>query len=104
MRKLRLFQPGQYLSLDYPRQDALCFSVDGAGGVAPTPQIGFKAIAVERAEPLQLELESFFACVRDRSRPRVDAFQATNALRVAEAILGKIQEHADLVARTLERV
>lgn len=106
VRKLRLFQPGQYISLDYERQDALSFSVDaaeGAGGTGSMPQIGFKALVVERAEPLQLELESFIACVRDRSRPRVDAFQATNALRVSEAILGKIREHADLVAKTLER-
>ena len=28
VRKLRLFQPGQYISLDYQRQDALSFSVD----------------------------------------------------------------------------
>jgi predicted dehydrogenase len=105
VRKLRLFQPGQYISLDYERQDALSFSVDGAGAGATgsMPQIGFKALAVERAEPLQRELESFIACVRDRSRPRVDAFQATNALRVSEAILGKIRGHADLVAKTLQR-
>jgi predicted dehydrogenase len=106
VRKLRLFQPGQYISLDYHRQDAISFSVDTAAGSATTgtlPQIGFKALPVERAEPLQLELESFVACVRDRSTPRVDAVQATNALRVSEAILGKIQEHADLVAKTLQR-
>jgi predicted dehydrogenase len=106
VRKLRLFQPGQYISLDYERQDALSFSVDGATGAGATgsmPQIGFKTLAVERAEPLQLELESFIACVRDRSRPRVDGFQATNALRLSEAILGKIREHADLVAKTLQR-
>ncbi len=106
VRKLRLFQPGQYISLDYQRQDALSFSVDAAasaGATASMPQIGFKALPVERAEPLQLELESFIGCVRDRIRPRVDAFQATNALRVSEAILGKIREHGDLVAKTLQR-
>ena len=108
VRKLRLFQPGQYISLDYKRQDALAFSVDAAskspsGTPGGLPQIGFNALPVERAEPLQLELESFIAVVRSRSRPRVDAFQATNALRVAEAILGKIREHADLVTQTLQR-
>jgi len=108
VRKLRLFQPGQYISLDYQRQDALSFSVDAAsastaGAAGLLPQIGFKALPVERAEPLQRELESFVAAVRNRNPPRVDAFQATNALRVAEAILGKIQEHADLVAKTLQR-
>jgi len=106
VRKLRLFQPGQYISLDYHRQDAISFSVDAAAGataIGTLPQIGFKALPVERAEPLQLELESFVTCLRDRSRPRVDAFQATNALRVSEAILGKMEQHADLVAKTLQR-
>ena len=31
VRKLRFFQPGQYISIDYGRQDLLVFSVRGAG-------------------------------------------------------------------------
>ena len=97
VRKLRLFQPGEYISLDYQRQDAVALRVceNEANGFVS------QKLPVEAAEPLELELKSFFAAVRDRSQPRVDAFQATNALRVAEAILGKIKEHADLVAETI---
>ena len=32
VRKLRFFQPGQYISIDYGRQDVLVFSVGGAAG------------------------------------------------------------------------
>ncbi len=95
VRKLRLFQPGEYISLDYARQEAVRLAVRETIGVNPLP--------IERGEPLALELAAFFSAVRDRSQPRVDAFQATNALRVAEEILDKIKEHADLVAQTLSK-
>ncbi|HEX3681583.1 MAG TPA: Gfo/Idh/MocA family oxidoreductase [Bryobacteraceae bacterium] len=97
VRKLRLFQPGEYISVDYQRQDALRV------GVRDEAKIGFESLPVEPGEPLELELKAFFAAVRNRSRPKVDALQASRALRVAEAILDKIKEHADLVAETIRR-
>lgn len=97
VRKLRLFQPHEYISLDYQRQDATRMSVKTAG------QIGFEQLPVIAGEPLQLELESFVTAVRERSTPRVDGAQATAALRLADGILDKIQEHAELVAKTLRQ-
>jgi predicted dehydrogenase len=94
VRKLRLFQPGEYISVDYHRQDAIRLAIDGG-------EIGFEQLPVSKGEPLQLELSSFFEAVRKRTPPKVDAFQAANALRVAEAILAKIKEHADLVSETI---
>jgi len=107
VRKLRLFQPHQYISLDYARQDAVSFSVNRGGGTdgteSPIPDIGFTPLPVEKGEPLQLELASFFQAVRDRTRPVVDGRQATEALRVAEQITAKIKEHSYLVAETVGR-
>jgi predicted dehydrogenase len=100
VRKLRLFQPGEYISVDYHRQDALRVSIRKNEA---KPQIGFESLPVNHAEPLELELKGFFSAVRDRSQPRVDAFEATNALRLAESIVGKIKEHADLVKHTLHQ-
>ena len=116
VRKLRLFQPGEYISIDYQRQDAVRLAIRkneampgfvsqnqtlSSGGTGFDRQIGFEPLPVTRGEPLQLELAAFFNAVRNRSQPRVDAFQATNALRVAEAILSKIKEHAELVSETV---
>jgi predicted dehydrogenase len=101
VRKLRLFQPNQYISLDYARQDALSFAVRPQ--TSGKPDIGFSSLPVEKAEPLHLELTAFFACVRTRSKPRVDGRQATAALRVAEAIVDNIKEHGDLVRETIRR-
>ncbi|HEY6989802.1 MAG TPA: Gfo/Idh/MocA family oxidoreductase [Bryobacteraceae bacterium] len=96
VRKLRLFQPGEYVSLDYQRQDAVRLAIR-----KNEAKIGFESLALSPAEPLALELAAFFGCVRDRTAPRVDAFQAAKALRVAESILAKIKEHAELVSKTI---
>ena len=100
VRKLRLFQPGEYISLDYHRQDATRFSV-GAAESGALPKIGFEQLKVDRVEPLEAELLSFCHAVRERTRPRVDAWQGARALHLAEAILDKIEEHAEIVSATI---
>lgn len=103
VRKLRLFQPGEYVSLDYHRQEAIRISVLSPGGTNDLPRIDFGKLPVEKAEPLELELASFFECVRNRTRPKVDGFRASKALRVAEVIVAKMKEHAALVSETVRR-
>jgi predicted dehydrogenase len=95
VRKLRLFQPNQYISLDYERQQAAAFTV------SPTQQIGFQNLPVEKSEPLKLEVEDFLACVATRRRPRVSGTDGLRALNVALGILAKIEEHTRLVAQQL---
>ena len=110
VRKLRLFQPAEYISVDYHRQDANRLAVAQPQDLDPStlvkgavPKIGFESLPIQRSEPLKLELEAFFHSVRTRSRPRVGGSEGTQALRVAESILGKIKEHAELVAQTIRR-
>lgn len=95
VRKLRLFQPHEYISLDYSRQDAVRFRVK------PPMQIDFAQLPVVRDEPLRLEIEAFIECVVTRQQPRVTGEQGLAALQVACDILVKIEEHSRLVANTL---
>ena len=95
VRKLRLFQPHEYISLDYSRQDAARFRV------SPPMSIGYAPLSSSKDEPLRLELESFFAAVVARIAPRVTGQQGLEALEVAGAILDKIEAHARLVAQAL---
>jgi predicted dehydrogenase len=95
VRKLRVFAPSRYLSLDYSRKDLVEVTV-GEGR-----QIGFRQIPVAKDEPLRLELADFVRCVRTRSRPRVSGVEATRALEVALRILDNIEAHAQVVARSL---
>jgi len=99
VRKLRFFQPGQYISIDYGRQDVLVFSVgSGAAGASGmpsvNPQIQMGKPAVTAEEPLLAEIQAFLQAVRDRSRPVVPLEDGRTALALALAILEEIGRHA----------
>jgi predicted dehydrogenase len=98
VRKLRFFQPGQYISIDYGRQDVLVFSVGNAGNLAATPsvnpQISMGKPAIVAEEPLHAELKSFLDCVRQRSAPVVSLEQGRRALAVALEIVTAIATHS----------
>jgi predicted dehydrogenase len=95
VRKLRLFQPGQYLSLDYARQDLAVFSVGG------NRQIGFEQAPVAKGEPLQLQFDAFLNSVASRNLPKSSGTTARRTLAAALAILDKIEEHSEIVSKTL---
>jgi predicted dehydrogenase len=96
VRKLRLFQPQQYLSLDYTRQDLAIFSV------GENRQIGFEQAAVTKSEPLQLQFAAFLDSVESRNSPKCSGRAARQSLGVALSILDKIEEHSEVVSRSLE--
>jgi predicted dehydrogenase len=96
VRKLRLFQPHQYISLDYQKQEAVAYTVSG------NRQIGFQPLPAVKEEPLRLEVEAFLASVADRTSPTVPGKEGLRALEVALAILDKIEEHAKLVTQQLQ--
>ena len=95
VRKLRLFQPAQYLSLDYARQDLAIFSVQGG-------KIGFEQAPVTKSEPLKLQLDAFLDSMATRNSPKSPGPAARRTLAVALAIIDKIKEHSQVVSQTLE--
>lgn len=95
VRKLRMFQPHQYVSVDYQRQDVTAVSVSAER------QIGFQPVNIVKDEPLRLEVEHFLECCTTRHKPLVAGEDGLAALEVAGSIVAKIEEHTRLVARTL---
>ena len=95
VRKLRLFQPQQYCSLDYARPELIVFSV-GAGH-----QVAFEPVPVAKSEPLQLQFDAFLDSVETRNSPKTSGIAARQTLRIALAILDKIKEHSDIVSKSL---
>ncbi len=95
VRKLRLFQPRQYISLDYAKQEVAVFAV------GEKRDIGFRTLPVEKAEPLRLELESFLEAVELRGAPKVSGEDAYRALEVALAIQQRIEEHSHRVEQSI---
>ena len=96
VRKLRFFQPRQYVSLDYGRQEVLVFTVgqEGAAGTpSVNPHIGVAKQPVASEEPLHAELKSFLHAVRERSTPVVPLEDGLRALALALQIVSAIRDH-----------
>jgi predicted dehydrogenase len=110
VRKLRFFQPREYISVDYGRQEVLQFrvtaeerfSLDQLLGMAeepsssssPIPGVTVNRLKVLSEEPLHAELKAFLAAVRQRSQPVVSLADGRAALAAGLSILGAIQEHS----------
>lgn len=88
MRKIRIFQPGSYLSLDYDRQDLHQYRIDAEGARS---RIVGGAVPIRKEEPLRAELEAFLAAVRDRTPPVVTVGEGREALAVALEVLGAVK-------------
>ena len=114
VRKLRFFQAGQYVSIDYGRQDVLVLSVGGASGIphsfakdanewgTQNPQIQMAKPATTAEEPLLAEITAFLQAVRERSRPVVSLEDGRRALELGLAILAEIARHAGRIGMTAE--
>jgi len=117
VRKLRFFQPRQYISLDYTRQDVVAFTVDGIGVAQPSsavqgfnpmefmgsedlgahpssPNIKLAKPPIEKEEPLMAEIKEFLRAVRERSKPIVSLEDGRRNLALALEILAAIQQHS----------
>jgi predicted dehydrogenase len=95
VRKLRFFQPRQYISIDYGRQDVLVFTVgEGSGTPSANPEIKVFKPPVSPEEPLRAEIRSFLHAVRTRETPVVPLGDGRRALEVALKVLSQIDEHA----------
>ena len=122
VRKLRFFEPRQYVSIDYARRDLLVIRVDAAASQIPpqlaaaiaagkvdsatltklasgpgsgaTPGFQFLKPEIAAGEPLKLEILSFLDSVRTRRAPHVTARQGREALELALEIQSTMAAHA----------
>lgn len=95
VRKLRFFQPRQYVSVDYAKQE--CISIR----VTDDRQVHFEPQIVAKGEPLARQLDAFLDCVVSRARPAVDGEAGARALALALQIASRIAEHGKVVADRL---
>lgn len=92
MRKIRVFQPDCYLSLDYQDQSGWIYRKDGH-------QIVREPVAIEKDEPLKLEIAAFIECARQGKRPVVSGLEGAEALRLALQITDQIERNAALASQ-----
>ncbi len=100
VRKLRFFQPRQYVSLDYSRRDVFMLTVKPAGeGLPSLPEIVASKPQVVNEEPLRAELRSFLEAVAGRTSPVVSLEDGKRALDLALQVRSRIAEHSRRVGR-----
>ena len=94
VRKLRFFQPRQYISIDYGSQDVLVFTVGSEEGVpSANPEIKISKPKITPEEPLHAEISAFLNSVRTREKPAVPLEDGRRALAVALEVLEQIDSH-----------
>lgn len=94
MRKLRVFQPNEYYSLDYAAQDLLmCRLVPPPPG-GLRPEIIAQPIEVHQKEPLLSEIEGFVTAIQEKILPVVTGSDGRRALALAIEVLDKIKLHS----------
>lgn len=90
-RKLRIFQPAKYISLDYLAQALNIVELKHPERrhdfPHSRPTIVPYQVPIEKQEPLKAELQAFVQCVRTNGLPVVSGADGRNALAVAFEIL-----------------
>ena len=104
IRKLRLFQAREYISLDYSLQQAAVFSLDpsaASGGKLPSEAIVGRTLRPPREEPLETELRAFLAAARREGPVGCTGEEGKRALELA-LVIQRLAEEAQ--AREFDRI
>jgi len=102
-RKIRIFQPDAYLSIDYIEQEVEMFQRVHLTNPEPgTPSISIvrKKERIEKQEPLKLELMHFIECVQKGMEPMVRGEHARDALILAVEISEQIKRRSEMLGLT----
>ena len=95
VRKLRFFQPRQYVSIDYTRQDGVQIGLDDNN------QLQFRSLGAEKGEPLERQARAFLESVQTREEPVVSGARARRPLEAALRIRAEMESHAEIVRATV---
>jgi predicted dehydrogenase len=100
VRKFRYFQPNEYISIDFSRQDALVIGVDRTD---TNPEMSFRKLETQPVEPLRAEIEAFLDSVRTRRPPLAGGREGRAALALAAQVMDCIERHAERVHLSVTR-
>ncbi len=98
LRRMRIFQPGCYLSVDFAKKEMLTIRLQHPGqGHLPEPEISNAGFGGQ--DQLEMELHDFIDHVRDRSRPAVSGREGRRALDVALRVIAQIEANQQRISR-----
>src|SRR5258705_7719836 len=82
IRKMRFFQPRDYVVVDYLTNYASISNLAPSGS-SPWPGVRTQVLEVNNVEPLRAEIESFFEAAQSKSQPLVSGEDGRRALDLA---------------------
>jgi predicted dehydrogenase len=97
VRKVRYFQPNDYISIDYAAREVSVVSLLPPKPGDERPQIASRNLEVLDVEPLKAEIASFLEAVGGEHPPVVSGPDGRRALDVAVQVLESIRKHAEKV-------
>jgi predicted dehydrogenase len=95
IRKMRFFQPHDYIAIDYTTKRASISSLAPPGASGAWPGVHVKHLDIIDVEPLRAEIVSFFEAASEGKPPAISGFEGRNALSLALRTLERIREHAE---------
>lgn len=94
IRKMRFFQPHDYVAVDYETRYATISNLSPPEGASAWPGVNIRRLDVEDVEPLRAEIEAFLKAAQDGLPSPVSGEDGRRALALALRTLDKIHEHA----------
>ncbi len=95
IRKMRFFQPHDYIAIDYTTKRASISSLAPSAASGAWPGVHVKHLDIIDIEPLRAEIVSFLESARDGKPPAISGLEGRNALSLALRTLERIREHAE---------
>lgn len=94
IRKMRFFQPHDYVAVDYATKHASISSLAPPSANGAWPGVHTKNLEIVDVEPLRAETVAFLEAARDRLPSPVSGDAGRNALALALRALQQIEKHA----------
>jgi predicted dehydrogenase len=93
IRKMRFFQPRDYVNVDYVNNHASISNLAPPTGGGTWPGVRTQVLEVKNVEPLRAEIEAFLHAAANGSTAPVPGEDGRRALALALRALEQIQEH-----------
>jgi predicted dehydrogenase len=97
IRKMRFFQPHDYITIDYATKHASISSLAPPSADGAWPGVQVKHLDVVDVEPLRAEILAFVEATREGLPAPVSGVEGRNALALALRALERIEEHSGKV-------
>jgi predicted dehydrogenase len=102
IRKMRFFQPHDYVAVDYASRRASISSLAPPSATGSWPGVQVKNLDVVDVEPLRTEIELFLDAAREGRPAPVTGAEGRRALALAERLLDSICRHPRMAGLNLQ--